>query len=120
VDGSDRKTPSLLRGAGISFLIRRIHDERFEGIAAGLYDIFKCDAALGREVLSQLDVRFLEAKAKLEHSHAVYGTTISAAVLGWPQYLPAHGLMSIISIRRVLAGARLSAAGLIENFFRYG
>jgi hypothetical protein len=66
VDGSDRKTSGLLRGAGINFLIRQIHDERFEGIASGLYDIFKCDAALGREVLSQLDVRFLEAKAKLE------------------------------------------------------
>jgi hypothetical protein len=66
VDGSDRKTSGLLRGAGISFLMRLIHDERFEGIAAGLYDVFKCDAALGREVLSQLDVRFLEAKAKLE------------------------------------------------------
>ena len=51
---------------GIHSLIRRIQEERFEGIAAGLYDIFKCDASLGREVLSQLDIRFLEAKAKLE------------------------------------------------------
>ena len=56
----------MLREAGTDFLIRRIHAERFEGIAAGLYDIFKCDAALSREVLSQLDGRFLEAKAKLE------------------------------------------------------
>lgn len=66
VDGSDRRTSTMLQGAGTDFLIRRIHAERFEGIAAGLYDIFKCDAALGREVLSKLDVRFLEAKAKLE------------------------------------------------------
>jgi len=66
VDGSDRKTAGLLRTMGIPSLIRRIQAERFEGIAAGLYDIFKCDASLGREVLSQLDLRFLEAKAKLE------------------------------------------------------
>jgi hypothetical protein len=66
VDGADRKTSAMLRGTGTDFLIRGIHAERFEGIAAGLYDIFKCDAALGREIMSQLDVRFLEAKAKQE------------------------------------------------------
>jgi hypothetical protein len=66
VDGSDRKTSKMLRDAGTDFLIRRIHAERFEGIAAGLYDIFKCDAPLGRDILSRLDIRFLEAKAKLE------------------------------------------------------
>ena len=66
VNGSDRRTSNLLRKAGIDFLVRRIHAERFEGIAAGLYDIFKCDADLGRDILSRLDVRFLEAKAKLE------------------------------------------------------
>ena len=57
----------MLRGRGTDFLIRGIHAERFEGIAAGLYDIFKCDAALGREIISHsLMSSFLRAKAKQE------------------------------------------------------
>ena len=51
-------------------------------IAAGLYDIFKCDAALGREVLSQLDVRFLEAKAKLEQFDKICQAVNRLAAIG--------------------------------------